>query len=188
MAYKDPEKNKAYAKAYYAAHREEAKAYAKAYRLAHQDERRAYRLAHRDERQAYNKAWAAAHPDEIRAASEAWRQANSEQEKARKAAWQKANPKKKRACCARRRARKLGASGYGYTTSEHIAARWAFYGDLCYICDAPAEATDHVIPLARGGSHWSSNLRPICTSCNSKKGARAPLAALGEMSNITMGV
>ncbi len=69
--------------------------------------------------------------------------------------------------------RKHRAPGYGYTTSEHIRLRWQMWGDRCYLCGAPAEATDHVIPLSRGGAHWPSNLRPICRSCNSAKKARS---------------
>jgi len=84
--------------------------------------------------------------------------------------WRVQNPDKKRAVCQRRRARLIGADGWDYTTAEHIAARWAMWGNKCYLCGADAEETDHVIPLARGGSHWPSNLRPICGKCNREKG------------------
>lgn len=50
--------------------------------------------------------------------------------------------------------------------------RMAGSGARCYICEQPAEALDHVQPRARGGPDTEDNLRPICTSCNSIKGAR----------------
>ena len=73
---------------------------------------------------------------------------------------------------ARRYALQKGAAGQA--TAEQRAMRRDYYGGRCYICGAPAEAMDHVIPLARGGSNWPANLRPICGSCNSMKGAKWP--------------
>ncbi len=37
-----------------------------------------------------------------------------------------------------------------------------------------------VKPLAKGGSHWASNLRPACRSCNSRKGDRWPFTPTRE--------
>jgi hypothetical protein len=69
----------------------------------------------------------------------------------------------------------LVRSAAGRATREAIQARLDFYGGLCWICrTAPAQAMDHVKPLAAGGSNWPANLRPACTSCNSRKGATWP--------------
>jgi 5-methylcytosine-specific restriction endonuclease McrA len=57
----------------------------------------------------------------------------------------------------------------GHCSSAQLHARWLYYGNHCYICRCRATATDHVIPLSRGGSNWPANLRPICKSCNSHK-------------------
>lgn len=48
------------------------------------------------------------------------------------------------------------------------------YEGICHICEEPfADAIDHVVPVARGGSDHPDNLRPAHTSCNSSKGARS---------------
>jgi 5-methylcytosine-specific restriction endonuclease McrA len=44
-------------------------------------------------------------------------------------------------------------------------------GWRCQICGAQAATADHVLPLALGGSHDVSNLRPLCRRCNSRLGA-----------------
>jgi 5-methylcytosine-specific restriction endonuclease McrA len=85
--------------------------------------------------------------------------------------WVSTHRKQNRAKQARRRATKLASPGSQYTTGCHIAARWAMWGNRCWICGKPANATDHVKPLVKGGAHFPSNLRPICTSCNAKKGS-----------------
>lgn len=72
--------------------------------------------------------------------------------------------------------RALKRNAPGRATDEQIRARVAFYGGKCWMCRANAGTTlDHVKPLVRGGSHWPSNLRPACKSCNASKGARWPL-------------
>jgi len=72
----------------------------------------------------------------------------------------------------RRYERMLSAAGKA--TKGQIRARWEYYGDKCYICGTEAEATDHVKPLAKDGSNWPANLRPICKRCNSKKRDKWP--------------
>ena len=68
-----------------------------------------------------------------------------------------------------RAARERNAAGRAAPAS--IRARWEMWGNRCYLCGAPATATDHVIALAAGGSQWPANLRPICKLCNSRKGS-----------------
>ena len=46
---------------------------------------------------------------------------------------------------------------------------------LCHLCGRPhADAIDHIVPVAWGGSDDPTNLAPAHTSCNSAKGASAP--------------
>lgn len=116
--------------------------------------------------------WYAENREKQKASSAKWSVANKEKVRVNHAKWAVANAEKRRATQNRRRARKVGADGNA--TAEQIAARWEVYGDMCYICGEPAEVTDHVIPLAAGGSNWPSNLRPICRHCNLIKGPRWP--------------
>jgi hypothetical protein len=50
----------------------------------------------------------------------------------------------------------------------------------CYLCGAQHEANspglslDHVIPVTRGGSHTSGNLKVACCRCNSRKKEKIP--------------
>jgi len=74
----------------------------------------------------------------------------------------------------RRDAEKLAA---GNATLDQVVARVAYYGWACWICGAPFSEIDHVKPIARGGSNWPSNLRPICLPCNRKKSAKWTSAA-----------
>jgi 5-methylcytosine-specific restriction endonuclease McrA len=50
----------------------------------------------------------------------------------------------------------------------------AYWGNCCWMCSGEYQEVDHVIPLARGGLHCLSNLRPACRSCNASKGAKRP--------------
>jgi len=57
---------------------------------------------------------------------------------------------------------------------KHRQLVMARYEGMCHICNGPyADAIDHVVPVAKGGSDHPDNLRPAHTSCNSSKGARS---------------
>lgn len=69
-----------------------------------------------------------------------------------------------------RRARKLAAPG------SHTAQEWLdlceLYEHTCLACGATDSqlTRDHIIPLIAGGSNDISNLQPLCSPCNSRKG------------------
>jgi 5-methylcytosine-specific restriction endonuclease McrA len=50
---------------------------------------------------------------------------------------------------------------------------------LCAYChERPFEALDHFVPLELGGDTSAENCVPVCTRCNSRKGALAPDACI----------
>lgn len=53
-------------------------------------------------------------------------------------------------------------------TRELVFAR---DGRRCYRCGGYATTVDHRVPVALGGTHALSNLRPACPGCNSSTGA-----------------
>jgi 5-methylcytosine-specific restriction endonuclease McrA len=74
----------------------------------------------------------------------------------------------------RRRNRKNQADGFHTEVEwEAIKSRYRF---TCLCCNRrEPEITlvrDHVIPIAKGGSDWITNLQPLCPSCNSSKGTK----------------
>lgn len=75
-----------------------------------------------------------------------------------------------RAQQAAKRARRRGAPTINFTAAQ-LAARLEFWGGRCWMCGDTATALDHVKPLSKGGWHALANIRPACTSCNSKKNA-----------------
>lgn len=155
----DPEKHRQRNRAYREANRERRNAEAKAWRQANPERKREYERANRDRINAQRRA-----------------RRNPEREAERQRRWNVANRDRKAALQTVRRGRKVNAPGTA--TPDQIAARWAYYGDKCWMCrEAPATATDHVKPLAKGGSNWPANLRPACATCNSKKGSAWPFAA-----------
>lgn len=101
-------------------------------------------------------------------------QKNPQVGRKRVAEWRQKNQAKHRANNHKRRARLKCAAGWDYTTHVHISWRWEMWGGKCWVCNCEAEATDHVIPLVSGGAHWPSNLRPICSACNSKRKKSRP--------------
>lgn len=143
---------------------------------------------HRARRLAAGKAWAEAHPEYVRAYSQIWYRANADRLKpirqrwartnaerlhALQKAWKRANNNRVREQSHRRRAR-MRANGYEVVNFAAILAR---EGMVCHICGAPIGSRsdlhfDHVIPLAKGGPHIASNIRPSHSLCNRRKGAR----------------
>lgn len=101
-----------------------------------------------------------------------WYAENPEKARAAMRRWRRAHLKSVRFYCMRRRA--LLAGAVGTCTPEQLQARIDFYGGRCWMCGKPFKAIDHVIPLSKGGTNWPANLRPACTSCNSRKKDRKP--------------
>lgn len=130
----------------------------------------------------------AADPGKILARNRKWREANRERERATNTAyywknreivqgWHKAyheaNPHVMRAANARRRARRVTPPGI-IASQAIVEQRMAYFGYKCWMCGGPFEHVDHVKPLAKGGLHIASNLRPACARCNLSKHHKWP--------------
>jgi len=142
MAYRDPEKQRAYAREWLKRNPEKAREATRRWNKTHPEERRArkrlYYARHRTELLAQNAEYHRAHPEIGRAR------------------WQNY------------RARKGKAEGR-FTPAEWLA-RVEEYGGRCAYCGAtgPLQA-DHRIPLSRGGTNRIENILPACNSCNASK-------------------
>lgn len=119
----------------------------------------------RDRTRAASNRWKERNPDWVKNYSAQYYADNKEEMRAKFKAYM--TPERNSYYMRLRRDRKRGAEGI--CTFTQLQARIDYYAGLCWICGDPMQAIDHVKPLAKGGTEWPSNLRPICTSCNSKK-------------------
>ena len=134
---------------------------------------RQYHEEHRDEVAIKHLAWLQANADHVHAYNLQWYETHQEEQRENSRQWARANPDKHREAERRRRARKRNA------TIEPVdeAAVYVLNGRMCIYCGATENLTlDHIVPIARGGSHSEDNLVVACGSCNSSKNAK-PLAA-----------
>lgn len=70
----------------------------------------------------------------------------------------------------RRRTRMVGA-----VTRPQWQAILSIYGHRCVYCGGKRRlGQDHIVPLAKGGTHSPDNVVPACLSCNVRKGIRPP--------------
>ena len=124
---------------------------------------------HRSQVRAHQREYRLQHPVALAIGKRREYREHRERYKRRAKKWATEHPALVRAYGLSGKARRKKARGTGYTKAHHIRARSAMYGNRCWICGDPSEATDHVKPLAKGGAHWPCNLRPICNTCNSLK-------------------
>jgi 5-methylcytosine-specific restriction endonuclease McrA len=72
---------------------------------------------------------------------------------------------------ATRRARERGAEGRH--THKEVEDLYATQGGKCVYCPSVLPLgdmhRDHIIPLAKGGTNWISNIQLLCPSCNLRK-------------------
>lgn len=175
MPYKDPAKTLEHYHKRYAAHKEQMNKYSRERYATHKKQyavsmKKWYRN-NKKKHAANGAAWMQKKENRKKhqLSVSQWKLSNKEKCVLDNHNWKQNNKDKCQASLLRYRARKNKAAGSSYTTTQHIAWRWAMWGDNCYICGAKAVATDHVIPLSRRGTHWPANLRPTCLSCNSQK-------------------
>ena len=148
----------------YAANPEPVLERVKRYRVENEEQirirERARRKRDRVERNARNREWSAKNPEKVREARLRYR---------------KSNAHKIRIDSARRRAIKRAAF---VEDVDHIKVFESF-GYMCQRCGADCSGSkwpelnsptiDHIIPLAKGGTHEYANVQLLCYSCNARK-------------------
>jgi 5-methylcytosine-specific restriction endonuclease McrA len=100
-----------------------------------------------------------------------WNAAHREKVNKWHSLYKKKYPEKDRAQQARRRAKKTQAGGY-YTQEEWFAL-CVEYNNRCACCNKRRKLTaDHVVPIAKGGTSWITNIQPLCGPCNRHKSTK----------------
>lgn len=122
----------------------------------------------------------AKYPERQKRAEEKYKNKNRSHYMARVQDWCKRHPEVKRAYKHRRRTQVRKSNG---TWCENdVKTLLAHQNGRCYWCCTAIERyeVDHIIPLARGGSNWPSNICVACPDCNRKKNASIPLDFICE--------
>jgi len=112
--------------------------------------------------------WRAANPERERENQRRWREANREKVAAKYQRWRLTHLDQEADRQRRREALKL-TTAVTTISPEMLAAKFAYWGNRCWMCGTTASQVDHVKPLTKGGAHILANLRPACISCNSRK-------------------
>jgi len=156
VAYKDPERQRAYAREWIKRNPEKAREAVRRWSKKHPEQRRAakrlYYARHREQHQLAVAAYHKAHPEVLRVKSNAYR------------------------------ARARAAEGQ-FTSAEWRALVQSHEGKCAYCGGLGPLEVDHRTPLSRGGTNSIDNVLPACANCNRKKGQltepefRARLAA-----------
>ncbi len=142
MAYKDPERGRAYGREWMKRNPDKAR-----------EAMRRWRAAHPGQRNADRRSYYARHREQMLAQSAQYHREHREVGRAR---WQNY------------RARKRAADG-SFTPSEWLTLVETDQGRCAYCGSTSVLEADHRIPLARGGTHLIANILPACRSCNARK-------------------
>ena len=156
VAYKDPERQRAYAREWLKRNPQRARDAVRRWNKSHPEQRRAakrlYYARHREQHKGVMAAYHRAHPEVLRAKSNAYR------------------------------ARARAAEGQ-FTSAEWLALVASYDGKCAYRGEVGPLQVDHRTPLSRGGANSIDNILPACRKCNTEKGQlteaefRARLAA-----------
>ena len=96
--------------------------------------------------------------------------------------WRAANPDRAREQSQRRADRKVGRLPYGTVPLIRRLQK-----DRCAICRRALFGRghlDHIVPLARGGSHAPANLQMLCARCNLTKSDRDPITHMQSLGRL----
>lgn len=92
------------------------------------------------------------------------------------------NPDKVREFTRRRKERKLGRLPRG--TISRIRALQRNRCAICRVSLRNGDHVDHIIPLARGGTHTSGNIQLLCPTCNVRKSDRDPIQHMQSLGRL----
>jgi 5-methylcytosine-specific restriction endonuclease McrA len=168
----DPDKLRAYWKAYYHRNPKAGVQRTLRWQAANAEKLAAYREATKETKKARDIVWNQKNPDKKRAHTQAYRDRYPE----RVQDWRKQNPEGYRAIKLRYRANLANAEG-NHTAAELNALHERQSGKCAY-CREPLKKgyhADHIQPLSKGGSNWIANIQLCCGSCNVKKNSTDPI-------------
>lgn len=163
----NPERRRAQSREWGRKHSADRVEYRKKYYAENKETLRAKRLENIDAYRSQQAEYRRKNKDKINAKTRAWYEAN--RDRARRVAKEWIRNNRDKALAAKMNRRALESRAHGLATAAQIRARVEFYGGRCAYCGSEYSHIDHVIPLARGGTNWPSNLRPACESCNKHK-------------------
>ena len=146
VAYKDPERQRAYAREWMHRNLDKARDAMRRWRARNPE-------LNRERRRKYKRAA---------------RLRDGAKMNAQRAAYLASHPEVKRAKEQAYRARKIAAPG-SFTGAEwlELVARW---GNVCAYRGEPGPLEpDHRLPLTRGGTNFIENILPACRNCNAQK-------------------
>lgn len=179
------ERERARKRAYYHANKERMKSQNRAWVKANRERaneiaRTAYHRKDKAKIAERSRLDRARNPETNRKATRNWREKNRDKQRALIAEWSRRNPERRRAHAAKRRAL-VAASPATFTVEQwlEIVER---YGHRCAYCQRkPRKLTmDHVVPLAKGGTHTDDNIVPACFDCNRRKHVKSAAEFLIE--------
>jgi 5-methylcytosine-specific restriction endonuclease McrA len=120
---------------------------------------------------AASRRWREKNKDKHRAYCRLWQIENAEAKRQHDKRYKDSHPEKQRQHKHARRARERDAEGE-FTASEWSALKEK-YENRCALCGSEEKLTiDHIVPLAKGGSNYISNIQPLCGRCNRTKGTK----------------
>ena len=139
---------------------------------------KAFYNANREKEIERSKRWNKQNPDRVAANMRRSRHRRPEASRAILNAWRRSNKDKVRAFDINKRAKRKAAVSVTQkpASAADVVNVLKSAKGKCYYCGLKRKLTiDHIIPLARGGTHEKCNLVAACGACNSSKGARDPI-------------
>lgn len=151
---RNKEKHKQRQQQWLTKNRHKSRAIKRKYNASHREELKAKRALKKEEAKDRNALYYQQHMEEI---------------KKRVRRWKEQNPVKRQISNQRRRAVEIE----GDISYEDWLSLCEQYDYRCLCCGEKKKLTlDHIIPISKGGPHLIENAQPLCSPCNSKKGAQ----------------